>query len=52
MDVLEVRKDGQLMCTYKGESTFPDKETIKCLKAAGYKLYQDGKLYKPETSKK
>ena len=47
-EVLECRKDGQLMCVYKGKSTFPDKETMRHLKSAGYKLYQDGKLYKPE----
>ena len=52
MRILEVRKNGELMCTYIDELSFPDKETIKCLKAAGYKLYQDGKLYQPETTKR
>lgn len=52
LDILEAYKDGKLMCTYKGEATFPSKEEIKSLKAAGYKLYQDGRLYKPDMNKK
>jgi hypothetical protein len=52
MKILEVRKNGQLMCVCNGESTFPSKEEMKHMKAAGYKFYQDGKLYKPEENKK
>ena len=47
-----VKKDGIVKCTYMAESTLPDKETIKAMKAAGYKFYQDGKLWKPEVSTK
>lgn len=49
MQAIEVRKDGVIYCTYADESALPDKDTIKIMKAAGYKLYQDGKLYKQET---
>lgn len=45
---IEVRKNGTVYCVYPDESVLPDKETIKNIKAAGYKFYQDGKLYKPE----
>ena len=38
--------------TFMAESVLPDKETIKAMKAAGYKFYQDGKLWKPEVTKK
>ena len=47
-----VKKDGVVKCTYMAESTLPDKEVIKVMKAAGYKFYQDGKLWKPEERKK
>ena len=45
---IEARKDGVVYCVYSDESMLPDNETIKSMKAAGYKLYQNGKLYKPE----
>lgn len=45
---IEARKNGKVECVYADESCLPDKETIKIMKAAGYKLYQDGKLYKPD----
>ena len=48
---IEVRKDGIVKCVYMDESLLPDKDVIKNMKAAGYKLYQDGKLYKPEERK-
>lgn len=47
-----VKKDGIIKCTYMAESTLPDKETFKSMKDAGYKFYQDGKLWKPEVEKK
>lgn len=49
MSQFEVRKDGVVYCVYADESCLPDKDIIKNMKSAGYKLYQDGKLYKPET---
>ena len=52
MSAVVVKKDGKVMCTYYSEATLPDKDIIKQMKAAGYKLYQDGKPYKPEQNKK
>ena len=49
MSKVEVHKDCVVYCVYTDESCLPDKEDIKQMKTAGYKLYQDGKLYKPET---
>lgn len=51
-DKLEVRKDGVVLCTYIGKEQFPDTETMKQMKASGYKLYMDGKIYKPEKKTK
>lgn len=45
---LEVRKDGTTYCVYIGEACFPDEDTMKSMKAGGYKLYMDGKIYKPD----
>ena len=42
--IYEIRKDGQTYC----RSTVPDcgysKETLRNMKAAGYRLYENGKL--------
>ena len=46
MSPIEARKDGVVYCVYIDETVLPDAETIRNVKAAGYKLYQDGKLYK------
>lgn len=46
-----IKKDGIVKQTIMDESLLPDKDIIKSMKAAGYKFYQDGKLYKPETNK-
>ena len=51
-DKLEVRRDGVVLCTYIGEEQFPDKETMKQMKASGCKFYMDGKIYKPEKKTK
>lgn len=48
MNKIEVKKDGVIYCVYDDESLLPNKEIIKNMKAAGYKLYIDGKLYKPD----
>ena len=47
MSPIEARKDGVVYCVYVDETVLPDTETIRNMKNAGYKLYQDGKLYKP-----
>ena len=46
MREIEARKDGVVYCVYADETMLPSSDTIKRMKAAGYKLYQDGKLYK------
>lgn len=48
MSEIEVRKNGVVYCVYADESCLPDKNTMKSMKAAGYKFYQDGKIYKSE----
>lgn len=45
---IEAKKDGVVYCVYTDISALPDKETMKIMKAAGYKFYQNGKIYKPE----
>ena len=46
------KRNGVTIHTFMAESVLPDKETIKAMKAAGYKFYQGGKLWKPEVSTK
>ena len=43
---IEARRDGVVYCVYSDESVLPDEKDMKHMKAAGYKFYQDGKLYK------
>lgn len=43
---LEIRRDGVTLCVCVGEECFPDAETMKSMKASGYKFYMDGKIYK------
>lgn len=45
---IEAKKDGVVYCVYSDASALPDKELMKQMKAAGYKFYQNGKIYKPE----
>lgn len=52
MKAIEARRDGVVYCVYCDESAFPDEETIKHMRSAGYKFYQDGKLYKPNKTQK
>lgn len=49
---IEVRKNGVVYCVYADESTLPNEETLRCMKTAGYKLYQNGKLYKANKNDK
>lgn len=50
MNEITAVKDGKVYCTYL-EDDPPDKKTIKGLSRGGYKLYQNGKLYKPQKDK-
>ena len=45
---VECRKDGVVYCTYYKPSKTLEKDVYKAAKAAGYKFYQNGKIYKPE----
>jgi len=44
--LFEVKKDGKVYMSTKSEKCIPDKETRKQMRAAGYKLYKDGKVFK------
>lgn len=48
MSGIEVRKDGRVVCVCADESCLYPDEIMKSMKAAGYKFYQDGKLWKPQ----
>lgn len=48
MNEIEARRDGVVYCVYVDESVLPDKNTMKNMKMAGYKFYQNGRLYRPE----
>ena len=48
MEEIKVMLDGVVKCIYCGTETLPDAETMKAMKAAGYKFYKDGKIYRPE----
>ena len=43
---IAARKDGIVYCVYSDTSALPDKDLMKQMKAAGYKFYQNGKIYK------
>lgn len=49
---IEARKDGVVYCVYTDESVLPDEEEMRHIRAAGYKFYQDGKIYKPKKKQK
>ena len=48
MSPIEVRRNGVVVCVCKDESCLYDPKVMKEMKAAGYKFYQDGKIYKSE----
>lgn len=39
----EVRKDGKVYCSWTDPRCAPDAKTLKSMKAAGYRLYANGK---------
>ena len=47
----EIRKDGRTVWWTEHESCLPSMEKRKSLKAAGYKIYKDGKLWREEKGK-
>lgn len=44
MSRYEIRKDGKVFARWDDPNLTPDKGTLKSMKDAGYRLYQDGKL--------
>ena len=48
MSPIEVRRDGEVICVCKDASCLYSADIMKDMKAAGYKFYQDGKIYKFE----
>lgn len=46
MSKYEIRKEGRVYAHWDDPSLTPDKDTLKRMKAAGYKLYVNGKLQK------
>lgn len=44
MSKFELRKDGKVFAHWEDPSFTPDRETLRAMKAADYRLYIDGKL--------
>lgn len=44
MSKYEIRKEGKVYAHWDDPAYTPDKETLKNMKAAGYRLYVDGRL--------
>lgn len=49
---IEIRRDGEVICTCKDETCLYESWILKDMKDNGYKFYQDGKIYKPEKKQK
>lgn len=46
MDTYEIRKDGVTYAAWTDPRCTPDTKTLRSMKAAGYRLYLNGKLGK------
>ena len=46
MNKYEIRKDGRVYSQWEDPAYTPDKDTLKAMKQAGYRLYINGKLQK------
>ena len=46
MNKYEIRKEGRVYAHWDDPALTPDKDTLKTMKTAGYRLYIDGKLQK------
>lgn len=44
MPKYEMRKDGKVFACWDDPALTPDRDTLRSMKAAGYRLYVDGKL--------
>lgn len=40
----EIRRDGIVYCSWTDPSCTPNRDTLKSMKSAGFRLYVDGKL--------
>lgn len=48
MSKWQVKKDGETKCHGEAMKGFPDKRSREMLRAAGHKIFLDGKVYKEE----
>ena len=46
MSKYEIRKEGRVFAHWDDPTLTPDKDTLKTMKNAGYRLYIDGKAQK------
>lgn len=44
MSKYEIRKDGKVFARWDDPSLSPDRDTLKSMRDAGYRLYVDGKV--------
>lgn len=44
MSKYEIRKDGKVFARWDDPNLTPDKDTLRSMREAGYRFYQDGKL--------
>lgn len=49
---LEVYRNGQLLSTIEDEALFPDEKTMLNMKAAGCRVFLDGKVWKGSKARK
>ena len=51
MSKYEIKKDGVAYCGFNDESCMYDKDILKAMHNAGFKLYIDGKLVRGQKNK-
>ena len=44
---LEVRRDGQVFMWTNDPSCYPDASAQRSMRGAGYKIYMDGRIWRP-----
>lgn len=49
---IEVKKDGKTFYRTNNVTCFPSQERLKSIVKAGYKVYENGKVWKPKKDKK
>lgn len=48
---IEVKKDGKVFYHTENDDCMPSEDRLKSIQKAGYKVYADGKIWKPQTKK-